>query len=172
MSSCFYAPAPFTPAALAPFHRTFVARLWSLLLFPSEAMRACDLKQLMRFACLTALYLSPASLQPQPLALACAAGCQDPCRATRHEHSSHGNPACPSTLASNHVLNEAKTILDTHSWSPARRYNRLFVHVRLLAAHACVMQEGRTSDASLKLAVLEFGLSYSGMSSPSRHIEG
>ena len=35
-------------------------------------------------------------------------------RCSRHQHSSHGNPAKPSTLASNHVLAEPKTVLDTH----------------------------------------------------------
>ena len=36
-------------------------------------------------------------------------------RSNRHQHSSHGNPAKPSTLATNHVLAESKTILDTHN---------------------------------------------------------
>ena len=40
-------------------------------------------------------------------------------RQARHEHSAHGNSPAPATLASNHVLAEAKTILDTHvSCSP------------------------------------------------------
>ena len=42
-------------------------------------------------------------------------------RCSRHQHSSHGNPAKPSTLASNHVLAESKTILDTHVAPQATR---------------------------------------------------